>query len=76
MFENTDENGDKGKTENTHTINTSKNKTVNSTSNLTSSFSSKVYDNRNMYVETFDNPKLKLNVSMCLYCEKFQTHLA
>lgn len=74
MFENTDEDENKDKTESTHTINTSKNKTVNSTLNLTSSFSSKVYDDRNMHVETSDNPKLKLN--MCPYCETFQTQFA
>ncbi|XP_029174971.1 uncharacterized protein LOC114943500 [Nylanderia fulva] len=75
-LEDTDEDEDENETKNTHerTINTSKNKSVNRTLNLTSTFSSEVCDDRNMYVETSNNPKLKQN--MCVYCEKFQAQIA
>lgn len=64
MLEDTDEDEDENTHE--HTINTSKNKSMNSTLNLTSSFS-KVCDDRNMYVETSDNSKLK---KICAYIVK------
>lgn len=71
------EDTDEDETENIreYTTNTSKSEIVNSTLNLTSSNSSKVVvcDDKNMYVETSDNPKSKRN--MCLYCKKFQTQL-
>lgn len=72
-----DEDTDEYETEGTpEHATTSKNKTVNNTLNLTSSRSSKaaICDDRDMYVETSDNLKLKLN--MCLYCKKLQTQLA
>ncbi|XP_071650845.1 uncharacterized protein [Temnothorax longispinosus] len=71
MFEDTDED----QTENTreYITNTSKSKTVNSTLNLTSCLSKvAVWDDRNMYVETSNNPKSK-KLSMCPYCKKLQT---
>lgn len=68
MPEDTDEN----ETENIreYTTDTNKNKTVNSTLNLTRSSKVVVCDDRNMYVETSDNPKSKLN--MCPYCKNLQ----
>lgn len=74
ILENTDKDEDEDESTNKYTINMSKNKTVDNTLSLTSSFSSKVCDDRNMYVETSDNPKLKRN--MCPYCKKFQTQFA
>jgi len=76
MLENTDKDEDENITEGTYecTIDTSKNKTVSSTLNLTSSCSFEVCDDRNMCVETSDNPKLKRN--MCPYCKKLQTQFA
>lgn len=76
------EDTDEGETEDIHeytintSTNTSKNKIMDSTLNLTSSRSSKVTicDDRNMYVETSDKSKSKLN--MCLYCKEFQTQFA
>jgi len=53
------------------------NKTIKSSLNLTSSLHSSkinICDDRNMYVETSDNPKLKL--SMCPYCQKLQSQFA
>ncbi|XP_025266171.1 putative uncharacterized protein DDB_G0287265 [Camponotus floridanus] len=73
MLENTDQD-DEGENKIESTIDTSKNKTVNSTLNLTPSCSFKVCDDRNMYIETSDNPKLKRN--MCPYCKKLQTQFA
>lgn len=71
MLENTDKE-DEDETESTHEY--SKNETVDST-NLTPSRSSfKVCDDRNMYVETSENPKSKL--AMCPYCKQFQTQFA
>jgi len=73
-LENIDEDEDEDESIHEHTINISKNKTVNNTLNLTTSCSSNMCDDKNMYVETSDNPKLKK--SMCPYCKKLQTQFS
>lgn len=74
MDENIDEDEDNDENTYEHIINTSKNETIEDKLHLTSSFSSKIYDDRNMYVDTSENPKLKR--SMCPYCKKLQTQFA